>query len=37
VREFGGQIVGDAVGQIIIPGVATKVLERQHDDRQTRG
>ena len=36
MREIGGQVVGDSVGEIVLLLVAGKVLERQHDDRQTR-
>ena len=36
MREVGGQIVGQAVGEIVLLGVAAEVGERQHDDRQAR-
>jgi hypothetical protein len=36
VREVGRQIVGDAVGEIVLLLVAAQVLERQNDDRKPR-
>jgi hypothetical protein len=32
VREVGGQIVGDTVGEIILLLVAAHILEREDDD-----
>ena len=37
MREVGGQVVGDAVGEIVLLLVAAQILERQDDDRETRG
>ena len=36
MREVGGQVVGDPVGEIVLLLVAGKILERQHDDRKPR-
>jgi hypothetical protein len=36
MREVGGEIVGEAVGEIILLGVAAEVGERQDDDRHAR-
>jgi hypothetical protein len=36
MREIGGEIVGDAVGEIVLLLVAGEVLERQYDDREPR-
>ena len=36
MREVGGQIVGDPVGEIVLLLVAGEILERQHDDRKPR-
>ena len=36
MREVGGQIVGEGVGEIVLLGVAAQIGERQHDDRQAR-
>ena len=35
-REISGQIVGDAIGEILLLGIAGEVGKRQHYDRQTR-
>ena len=36
MREIGGQIVGDAIGEIVLLLVAAQILERQHDDGEAR-
>jgi hypothetical protein len=36
MREIGGEIVRDAVGEIVLLLIAGEVLERQHDDREAR-
>jgi hypothetical protein len=36
VNEVAGKVVGYAVGQVVVLGIAAQVLERQNDDRQTR-
>ena len=36
MREIGGQIVGNPVGEIVLLVVAAQVLERQNDDRKPR-
>ena len=36
MREVGGQIVGETVSEIVLFLVAAQVLERQHDDGETR-
>ena len=36
VREVGGEVVGDAVGEILLILVATQILERKHDDGEPR-
>ena len=36
MRQIGRQIIGDAVGEIVLLLVAAQVLERQHDDREPR-
>ena len=36
-REVGGEVLGDAVGEIILARIAGEVSERQHDDGEMRG
>ena len=36
-RQFGGEILGDAVGEIVLGRIVGEVGERQHDDGKTRG
>ena len=36
-RETGGQFVGQGVDEVVLPRIARKIGERQHDDRKTRG
>ena len=36
IREVGGQVVAQAVGEIVLFEVAAQVCERQNDDRQAR-
>src|SRR5271155_5210541 len=36
-REVGGEVFGDAVGEIILGRIARKVGERQHYDGEMRG
>ena len=36
VREVGGEIVGDPVGEIVLVRVAAQDFERQDDDREPR-
>ena len=35
MRKVGGQIVGDAVSEIVLLLVVAQILERQHDDRKS--
>ena len=35
-RQIGGQIVGDAVGEILLLRIVAEIGEGQHDDRQPR-
>ena len=37
MREVGGEILGHAVDEIILLGIAAEVRERQHDDGASRG
>jgi len=36
-RQVGRQIIGDAVGKILLPGIVAAIGERQHRDRPARG
>ena len=36
-REIGGEVLGDAVGEIILAWIAREVPERQHHDGKMRG
>src|ERR1700729_3648930 len=36
-RKVGGEILGNAVGEIVLGWVAGKIGERQHDDGKVRG
>ena len=36
-RQFGGEILGDAVGEIVLGRIVGEVGERQHDDGESRG
>ncbi len=36
-RKIGGEVFGDAVGEIILGGIVGEVGERQHDDGEMRG
>jgi hypothetical protein len=35
-RQVGGEVLGDAVGEIVLGGITGKVLERQDDNREAR-
>jgi hypothetical protein len=37
VRRFGGEILGDAVSEIVLGRIVGEVGERQHDDGEMRG
>ena len=36
LREVGDDVLGDAVAEVFLLGVAAHVVERQHDDRRSR-
>ena len=36
MRQIGGEIIGDPVGEIVLLLVAAQVLERQHDNGELR-
>jgi hypothetical protein len=33
-REIGGEVFGDAVGEIVLSRIAGEIGERQHDERE---
>ena len=36
-RKVGCEVIGDAIGEIILGGIAREIGERQHHDREVRG
>src|SRR5690348_10269433 len=36
VREVAGKIIGNAIGQVVVTGIAAEVVEGENDDRKPR-